>query len=896
MALSGDEIRRRLGELASRWGGYQGSERSEAQTFLNELLQCYGVDRVEAGARFEERARGGFVDMIWPGVCIAEMKRPSEAKRLDTHRDQAFEYWKSVGRPGSPAPPFVVLCAFHRFQVYKPDEGWDAPQVDFELAELPEHREALAFLVGRHPSFESQAALTRDAVVRVTDLYHRLEQRLHGDRDTVRDFVLQCVWTMFAEDLGMLGGRTLQDRLDDLVANPGRSSADELGQLFRWLATPGGAPPHGLYAGTPYADGGLFETPAILHLEPDEVALLREAASFDWARVEPAIFGALLEGTLGPERQWALGAHYTSEADILKCVLPTVIEPWRERIRNIETVSEVGAAERDLMEYVVLDPACGSGNFLYVAYRNLRRLEVELRERAHEIRSRVGLKPPEAPRYFPLSNLRGIEIEPFAVRLARVTLWMGHKLAVDELGLAEEVLPLADLSGIWNRDALEVEWPRADAIVGNPPYHGSQQIRRELGDAYAEWLKARFGVGLKDYCVYWFRKAHDALPDGGRAGLVGTNSISQNRGRGASLDYIVRQGGVITNAVSKQPWTGAAVVNVSIVNWIKNRPSPETFILDGAGVAGITSSLRPISSQTGRPARLAYNRFRAFQGVTPCGDGFVVDEEEAAKLLSRSEADYGIAVRRYLGGDDIAEDPQQLPRRWIIDFAQMSLEEVQKYPAALEIVRSRVKPDRDRRNREPNRTFWWRFERTRPEMREALADRSRFVVANRYGKRLLTCWVGSTVCPSGQVVVFAFDDDYSMGVLSSGIHTAWAWSESSTLRVDLRYTPTSAFETFPWPTPTAAQREAVADFARRAVARRQEICRERQIGLTKLYNEVDEGAYRDLAQLHRELDEAVAAAYGWPKSAAHDPAESNRRLLELNRKIAAGEVEYAPFG
>ena len=172
MALSGDEIRRRLGEFASRWAGYQGSERAEAQTFLNQLLDCYGVDRQAAGARFEERAQGGFVDMVWPGVCIVEMKRPSEAKKLDTHREQAFDYWKSIGQPGSPAPPFVVLCAFHRFQVYKPDEGWDAPQVDFELAELPEHREALAFLVGRHPSFESQAALTRDAVVRVTDLYH----------------------------------------------------------------------------------------------------------------------------------------------------------------------------------------------------------------------------------------------------------------------------------------------------------------------------------------------------------------------------------------------------------------------------------------------------------------------------------------------------------------------------------------------------------------------------------------------------------------------------------------------------------------------------------------------------------------------------------------------------
>jgi len=143
---------------------------------------------------------------------------------------------------------------------------------------------------------------------------------------------------------------------------------------------------------------------------------------------------------------------------------------------------------------------------------------------------------------------------------------MGHKLAVEKLGLDERVLPLADLSGIRRADALKVEWPRADAIIGNPPYRGSQQIRSELGDGYAEWLKREFGIGLKDYAVYWFRKAHEALPEGGRAGLVATSSVSQGRSHEVSLQWVVKNGGVITNAVSKQAWPGAAVVNVSIVN------------------------------------------------------------------------------------------------------------------------------------------------------------------------------------------------------------------------------------------------------------------------------------------------------------------------------------------
>ena len=160
------------------------------------------------------------------------------------------------------------------------------------------------------------------------------------------------------------------------------------------------------------------------------------------------------------------------------------------------------------MRYVVLDPACGSGNFLYVAYRELRRIEAELRRRARDMRRSAGLREQETLAvYFPLTNIKGIELDPFAVQLARVTMWMGHKLAVDELDLEENVLPLVDLSGIRRGDALKLEWPRADAIIGNPPYHGDRFLRRELGDEYVEWLKSEFGIGVKDYCVYWFRKA-----------------------------------------------------------------------------------------------------------------------------------------------------------------------------------------------------------------------------------------------------------------------------------------------------------------------------------------------------------------------------------------------------
>lgn len=331
--------------------------------------------------------------------------------------------------------------------------------------------------------------------------------------------------------------------------------------------------------------------------------------------MEPAIFGSLLQGALGRERQWALGAHYTAEADILKVVLPTVVEPWRRRIDACHTLADVEAAQRELMQYVVLDPACRSGNFLYVAYRELRRTEAALRRRAEDMRRSAGLRRQESlALYFPIENIREIEFDGFAVALARLSLWMGHKLAVDELNLSERVLPLPDLSGIRQQDALRIPWPAADAIIGNPPYHGSQQSRRELGDDYAEWLRSEFGIGLKDYAVYWFRKAHERLADGGRAGYVATNSITQNRNRGPTLEWLTETGGVITSAVSKQPWPGEAVVNVSIVNWVKNASElPAAALLDGREVEGITPSLRPAGHDVAQAIRLPANRGRAFR-------------------------------------------------------------------------------------------------------------------------------------------------------------------------------------------------------------------------------------------------------------------------------------------
>jgi hypothetical protein len=682
--------------------------------------------------------------------------------------------------------------------------------------------------------------------------------------------------------------------VEQLRHDPSRNQAAVLGFLFQVLNQKGDHNRKGLLAGTRYVNGELFANPAAVDLTPAELDLLADAAAHDWSKVEPTIFGSLMEGLLGHDRRWELGAHYTHEADIMKIVGPTIVEPWQARIDECTSPAEARGLLDELCAFTVLDPACGCGNFLYVSYRELRALEFQLKERITALAESQGLPVPAKPwPFYPLSNLHGIDIERMVVFIARVVLWMGHRQMIDRYGEAEPVLPLVSLNNLQAADALRTPWPEADAIVGNPPFLGSQHLRSALGDDYVEWLKQEFGVGIKDLCVYWFRLAQEHLKPGHRAGLVGTNSISQNRARSASLDYVIEQGGTITSAVSSQKWPGDAKVHVSLVNWI-NGEHDGPRLLDGIPVTAIDSSLRVAGSWT--PEVLPANKNHCFQGPIPVGAGFIISDEEAAMLLGRTDADYSQVVRRYLTADDIASSPEQAPSRWIIDFAQLPLEGAARFAGALEIIRREVRPFRETVNREGHRLRWWQFGEPRVGLRRGVQTMCRFIATAAHAKRLVLDWQETNTVASNACMVFCFDDDFSMGVLQSRAHVAWAWHQASTLKGDLRYTPTSVFMTFPWPDrATAEQRAAVAAACDALLTRRSEICVTQQIGLTTLYNRMDDGAYADLKALHKTLDEAVAACYGWPKKVAQDDAALVARLSDLNRAIVTGERPYHPF-
>lgn len=918
------EIVESLKAFVTSWSGYSGTERAGAQTFVNQLVQAYtGVEDPrtldashESHLPLDEGQRHGFIDFYWPGVVLVEMKGPKESVRLAEHRPQMLRYWKYCATDDVPAPPFTVLCSFDRFEVWEPGRFPNAPRDVFSLEQLPDFVDSLAFLMGRGkvPTYGGPGQkITVGASADMIGLFNRLYERFHDREeyglkdDDLRRFIIQTTWTLFAEDLGLIPSNRFANLLRDLSLDargakqriPGREVQSFLAAMNSRNAIDRS---EGVLDGLPYVNGGLLESVPYIPLNSFDLDLLVQASKYDWRYVNPTIFGSLFEGCLG-ERRRQFGAHYTHEQDIMQIVEPTILKPWRERIDGTEDYKKLEALLKELCQFKVLDPACGSGNFLYVAYREIRRLEHYLKDRIDDLKHAKGKPVSMHLEFYPIENLYGIEIEPFAVQIARLTIWMGHAQMAREMNVqGDDPLPLHNLDTIIEADALKADWPEVDAIIGNPPFIGYSRIRESNGADYLEFLESEFHAGIVDLCAYWFRKAQDHMRDGQRAGLVATNSIRQNKSRVAALDYIMANGAVITDAVTTQVWPGEANVHVSIVNWVKSpdRP-PAGALLDKVPVAGITNYLKEgASARAAVP--LAANQGIGFEGNKPSGGGFVLEDGEARSLLSRSDAPYEQVVKRYFISKDIATEPTQEPTRWIIDFGIMELDDAMAYPAALDIVRERVKPFRDQNNRPARRDRWWRFGEVSLGMRHAIEKLDRYFAVGRVGKRPLFTWAESDWCSGDALTVIARQDDWSFGVLSSKIHTAWAWEQCSTMKSDLRYTPKTALWTFPFPSPEDPQHDKVEQAARDIVEERAKACSKlvsqgkKQAGLTAVYNATDEGAFTELRAAHKRLDEAVCKSYGWPPSVLEDRAEIVERLYELNAKIAADPSGYAPFG
>jgi hypothetical protein len=937
----------RLADFVTWVGAHiTGDEKGEAQIFLDRLFKGFGhAGLKEAGATCEKRIKndsGGtsFADLVWKPWVVIEMKK--RGADLGKHYSQAFTYWI---RLVPNRPRYAVLCNFDEFWIYDFETQLDTPVDKISLAELPNKYGPLNFMFpgGGVPVFGNhQETVTRQAADKLAECFNLMIKR-GVEQPLAQRFILQMLMALFAEDIGLLEKYLVTNLLDECKSK--QNTYDLIGGLFEAMNTEGGVK-GGRFSGVAYFNGGLFAQPARVELDAEQRSLLKEAAQFDWSKVRPEIFGTIFEHSLGKEARHATGAHYTSPVDIMKVVGPTIVTPWTEQIERADTLARLRELLAQLENFTVLDPACGSGNFLYVAYREMKRLEARIYERmAADYKS---VDPQQRPFGFVSArNFYGMDINPFAVDIAKVTMMLAHKLSIDELNINENALPLDNLDAnfragdaLVNEDGTRALWFKTDVVVGNPPFLGAKLLKPAYGADYVNKVRAAYPAvpGMADFCVYWFRRVHDELkvctadePMAGRAGLVGTQNIRSNASRMGGLDYITATG-TLVDAVDNQPWSGEANVHVSIANWVKTQddallpktrrlwfqaappvpratrsrgagPASKQYELDMREVGFINSSLSDKVDVAGAVA-LSVNANYSYTGQYPrYNNGFVMGLADGERLLAADVKNSNV-VRLFAGGDELLGSGKAA--RYVIDFQLRSIVEAQAYKKPFEHVRNLVLPyvqelarkERVKTSRSTGQdqgwlNTWWQHFRPRAELIAKIEQSKRYLVCSRVTKRPLFMFLSSSVRPSDALTCFAMDDNYSFGILQSQIHYLWFHAKCSNMKSDPRYTSESVFHTFPWPqAPTKAQIEAVAVAGVALRHLRAESSKNTDGGLRSLYRTLDLPGKNPLRAAHAVLDTAVLAAYGF--SARKDVLQ---QLLDLNTAVAANiEAGKKVFG
>ena len=963
-------------DFVRKWGpggeAHDLGERAGAQSHFIDLCRVLGVPEpgdadnycFERGLTKTGSAGGrtdGFAD-VWRRGCFGwEYKAPG--KSLEGALRQLMQYALPLENP-----PLLVVSDRLVIEVHTHFTGTPSERHRFELAEItrPEVQQRLRAIWDKPEAFRPKRT-NREITEQAARTFAGTAERLRAAGVPglqVSHFLTQCVFCFFAEDVGLLPER-LFERLVNVPTEPQRLRL-QLQNLFHTMRD------GGLFGPTdvPWFNGGLFATIEVPPLDPADLAALKAASSLDWSAIDPSIFGTLFERGLDPSKRSQLGAHYTDPGTILRLVEPVVQRPllaeWqghkdriaaamaRSKRHGDKAWRDAQAAFIEFLErlraYRVLDPACGSGNFLYLALKCLKDIEhqVNLEAEALGLERQHDVTGPH--------NVLGIELNEYAAELARVTVWIGELQWRLQRGYAFKLNPVLEaLEHIECRDAVlgpdgqPAAWPKADAVVGNPPFVGVGRKRRELGDVYVEALDRAYTPevpGAADLVCYWFEQARRAIAAQrlSRAGLVSTNSIRGGANR-TVLEAICRDTGIF-EAWSDEPWVNeGAAVRVSLVGFGRD----DEHRLNGERVDTIYADLTaPKLGQEGTDLTLAQplaeNLGASFQGASKKAK-FEIPADLARQWLmlpnpnGRPNSD---VLKPWANGFELSRGPQH---QWIIDFG-MELPEAEAalYEAPFAYVVANVRTERLANNRDSYRRFWWRLAEARPALRAAIAKLPRFIATVAHSKHRFFVWLPVTTSPDQALITVARGDDCSIGLLQSKIHEMWSLRQCTSLEDRPRYTPTSCFETFTFPaglTPadTAHQRtetlpdgavitadlapavrphaEAIARAAKRLVDLRDRwlnppewtervpevvplgmerspypdriVARpgfEKQLAKRTLTNLYNERPAW-LAQAHAALDAAVAAAYGWDDAAALPDDEILRRLLALNLARAA---------
>ncbi len=963
-------------------------------------------------------------------------------------RAQAERYARALPADEDPPPFLLVVDVGHTFELYAdftqkgkaylPFPDPTSHRIRLDDLDRPEIRERLRAIwldpASLNPALRA-AAVTREVSSHLAELAKSFEGEGHDPR-VVADFLARCLFCMFAEDVGLLPKNSFSRLLDEIQGDAG-AFVPLVTALFREMND--GAYSTVLRQKLLRFNGGLFEDCSVPRVSAAQLGLLRSAAKLDWKNVEPSIFGTLLERALNPRERHKLGAHYTPRAYVERLVLPTVIEPLREDWaaartaavtlaragRMKEAVAEVRAFHGRLCAVRVLDPACGSGNFLYVTLELMKRLEGEVLDQLAGFGDTQALLDLATVTVDPHQFL-GLELNPRAAAVADLVLWIGHlqwhfrtrgrtmpaepvlrkfenircrdavldydveervtwRMAAENPSLPglpdavrEEVRRAADeiaahpakyerrLVEMWDRHSTKpdpatgrdvpdesrtsilrrytnprpAEWPDADFIVGNPPFLGKGRLREDLGDGYAETLRAAYPdvPDSADFVMYWWYKAAELTLQGRcrRFGFITTNSIRQTFNRRIVKRALDRNLS-LRFAIPDHPWVdtadGAAVRIAMTVgattyalpepNMIREPPPPDPSALPGD--LYIVHAEKPVKDGS---RDVVFTHFRGrigsglaigaeLEGMTPlhsnngvtsmgvmlAGRGFVIDADSATRFLKTRAPDIVDRVRPLRNGRDLLDECRNA---WVIDFTGLTADRArERYPVVYDHLLAHAKPDRDANRDAQFRGKWWLFGRSRPELRAMIQGLARYIATVETAKHRLFMFLGAEVLPEHRLIAIGSADAFHLGVLSSRIHVVYALAAGGTLEDRPVYNKTPCFDPFPFPAAEAAAKERIRGLAEALDAHRQRAQEAHGGGLTGMYNVLeklraggtltaqerglhDRALVSTLRQLHDDLDAAVAAAYGWPWPM--EDAEILERVVALNAERSAEEA------
>lgn len=924
-------------EFVAKWRNVQLKERSAAQEHFIDLCRLVNHPTpaeadptgefftFEAGAA-KQHGGQGFADVWKKGYFAWEYK--GQHANLGAAYQQLLQYRESLQNP-----PLLVVSDTNQLIIHTNFTNTVKRELTLSLDSLltPAGLATLS-AVFNDPEQLRAAKTAEQATAEAAREFAKiadLRRKYGDDPHQIAHFLIRLLFCLFAEDIDLLPKNLFTTLTARARRQPGAFTA-QLRQLFTAMAAGGWFGEHQIR----HFDGGLFDSAAVLDLDSDSLDILAHVVGLDWSNIEPSVLGTLFERSLDPNNRTQLGAHYTSKEDILLIIEPVLMAPLRRQWQAIKTQAAALIAARDaaptprqrdnrqkeltllLREFAaeiaavrVLDPACGSGNFLYVALKQLLDLQKEVMALSGQL---------AFPTVDP-AQLYGLELNPYAHELAQATVWIGYIQWLRDNGYGQPAEPiLKPLHNIAQMDAIlawddagqptEPAWPAADVIIGNPPFLGGQKLRRELGDKYVENLWDLYNgrvPGAADLVTYWFERARAYIELGHikRAGLLATQAIRTGSNRQV-LDSI-KSSGDIFMAWSDREWViEGAAIRVSMIGFDDGKEIEK--VLNGEPTDKIHADLTSgINFTSVHPLKENSNLiFRCDEKGGP----FDIDKETALKMLNapinpngRPNSD---VIRQFINAFDIVGRPRDV---WIIDFGcDASLEQSTLYELPFEYVQQVVKPVREKSRNKQEKIYWWLHRRPAPDMRVAVAKLSRFIVTPRVAKHRVFVFLDATVLPDSRVSAIARDDDYFFGVLHSRLHEVWSLATSSRHGDGNEggrptYNATTCFETYPFPWPPGQEPphnplvQAIAQAAHELVDKRNNWLNppgatEAELKprtLTNLYNQ--RPAWLELA--HKKLDNAVLAAYRatdpaqpWPDTITAEQILA--QLLNLNRQRA----------